>query len=194
MFCSSVVGWAHAWSETPLMWGESLLGSGIEETSRFHVPAGTVTFMLTDIDGSTPLWSRVPEAMASAVAQSYAALDRGGQHGGVRPIEHGRGDSVVGAFSRASDAVAAALRAQLELRSVVWSDELDLRVRIALHTADAQLRDEGNYFGLALSRCARLRSIARGGQTVLVAYDARPRRRPAARRCRAGRLRRASPP
>ena len=136
--------------------------------SRFRVPAGTVTFMLSDIEGSTRLWSRFPDTMASAVAQSYATLDRAiADHDGVRPIEQGEGDSVVGAFSRAADAVAAALQAQLELRSVVWPDGLDLRVRIALHTADAQLRDEGNYFGLALSRCARLRSIGGGGQTVL---------------------------
>ena len=145
-----------------------MLGPGIEETSRFHVPAGTVTFMLTDIDGSTRLWSRSPDAMAGAVAHSYAVLDRAiAEHDGVRPIEQGEGDSVVCAFSRASDALAAALQAQLKLRSAVWPDGLDLRVRIALHTADAQLRDEGNYFGLALSRCARLRSIAHGGQTVL---------------------------
>ena len=156
------------WTETPLIWGDPLLGSGLEETSRFHVPAGTVTFLLTDIEGSTRLWSRFPDAMASAVAQSYAVLDRAiAEHDGVRPIEQGEGDSVVGAFSRAADAVAAALQAQLELRSLVWPDGFDLRVRIALHTADAQLRDEGNYFGLALARCARLRSIAGGGQTVL---------------------------
>ena len=114
------------------------------------------------------MWARVPDAMASAVAQSYVVLDRAiVEHDGVRPIEQGEGDSVVGAFSRASDAVAAALQAQLELHSVVWPDGLDLRVRIALHTADAQLRDDGNYFGLALSRCARLRAIGGGGQTVL---------------------------
>lgn len=145
-----------------------MVGSGIEGTSRFHVPAGTVTFMLTDIEGSTVLWSRFPEAMPGALAGSYAILDRAiSDHEGVRPVEQGEGDSVLGAFSRASDALAAALQAQLELRSAVWTEGLDLRVRIALHTADAQLRDEGNYFGLALSRCARLRSIARGGQTVL---------------------------
>ena len=157
-----------AWPETPLIWGESLLGSGIEERSRFHLPAGTVTFMLSDIEGSTRLWARFPDAMAAAVARSYAILARAiAEHDGVRPVEQGEGDSVVGAFSRASDALAAALQAQLELRSAAGSDPLDLRVRIALHTADAQLRDEGNYFGLALSRCARLRAIAHGGQTVL---------------------------
>ncbi|MBV8991725.1 MAG: adenylate/guanylate cyclase domain-containing protein, partial [Solirubrobacterales bacterium] len=157
-----------AWSRTPLIWGESLLGAGIGELSRFQVPAGTVTFLLTDIEGSTRLWARSPEAMASAVADCYAILVRAiAEHDGVRPVEQGEGDSVVGAFSRASDALAAALQAQLELRAVAWPDGLELRVRIALHTADAQLRDEGNYFGLALSRCARLRSIANGGQTVL---------------------------
>jgi predicted ATPase/class 3 adenylate cyclase/DNA-binding CsgD family transcriptional regulator len=145
-----------------------LSGSGIEEMSRFQVPAGTVTFLLTDIEGSTRLWARFPDAMASAVADCYAVLVGAiAGHDGVRPVEQGEGDSVVGAFSRASDALAAALQAQLELRSVAWPDALDLRVRIALHTADAQLRDEGNYFGLALSRCARLRAIVRGGQTVL---------------------------
>ncbi len=157
-----------AWTQTPLIWGESLSGPRTEEMSRFHVPAGTVTFLLSDIEGSTRLWARFPDAMVSAVADCYAILVRAiAEHDGVRPVEQGEGDSVVGAFSRASDALAAALQAQLELRSVARPDELDLRVRIALHTADAQLRDEGNYFGLALSRCARLRSIAHGGQTVL---------------------------
>ncbi|HST43401.1 MAG TPA: hypothetical protein VLK58_28000, partial [Conexibacter sp.] len=70
-------------------------------------------------------------------------------------------------FSRASDALAAALAAQRALAAQAWPGELDLRVRIALHTAEAQLRDEGNYFGVALSRCARLRAIAHGGQTLL---------------------------
>ncbi|MBV9797145.1 MAG: adenylate/guanylate cyclase domain-containing protein, partial [Solirubrobacterales bacterium] len=157
-----------AWTQTPLIWGERLSGLGIEGMTRFQVPAGTVTFLLSDIEGSTRLWARFPDAMASAVADCYAILVRAiAEHDGVRPVEQGEGDSVVGAFSRASDALAAALQAQLELRSVEWPDGLELRVRIALHTADAQLRDEGNYFGLALSRCARLRAVARGGQTVL---------------------------
>ena len=157
-----------AWTQTPLIWSESLSGPAIGELSRFHLPAGTVTFLLSDIEESTRLWARSPNAMAGAVADCYAILVRAiAEHDGVRPVEQGEGDSVVGAFSRASDALAAALQAQLELRSVAWPGALDLRVRIALHTADAQLRDEGNYFGLALSRCARLRAIARGGQTVL---------------------------
>src|SRR5207302_1571933 len=68
---------------------------------------------------------------------------------------------------RASDALAAALDAQRALHTEPWSTPSPLRVRIALHTADAQLRDEGNYFGQAINRCARLRAVAHGGQTLL---------------------------
>jgi predicted ATPase/class 3 adenylate cyclase/DNA-binding CsgD family transcriptional regulator len=151
-----------------MMWSDPPPGAGTSEGLRFHLPAGTVTFLMSDIEGSTRLWSAFPQAMGSAVGDVYAIIDRAvTQYDGVRPVEQGEGDSVVGAFSRASDALAAALLAQRELRAFAWPDGIDLRVRIALHTADAQLRDDGNYFGLALSRCARLRAIASGGQTLL---------------------------
>lgn len=143
---------------------------GIDEAneSKFALPVGTVTFLLTDIEESTRLWETQAEAMAQAVPSHYLLLsDAVGRHGGVRPVEQGEGDSIVAAFARASDAVAAALEAQLALSTQVWPDGLQLRVRIGLHTAEAQLRDEANYFGVALSRCARLRAIAHGGQTLL---------------------------
>ena len=123
---------------------------------------------MTDIEGSTPLWELDPEAMSLAVRAHYGllwgAIDR---HGGVRPGEQGEGDSVVAAFAGASDALAAALDAQRRLSRVAWPGGLELRVRMALHTAEAQLRDESNYFGIALCRCARVRALARGGQTLL---------------------------
>ena len=151
-----------------MIWSEPPVGAPGSAAPRFHLPAGTVTFLMSDIEGSTRLWSAFPETMGSAVGDVYGILDRAiSRHGGVRPVEQGEGDSVVGAFSRASDAVAAAVQAQQDLRSHRWPAGMQLGVRIALHTADAQLRDEGNYFGLALSRCARLRAIARGGQTLL---------------------------
>jgi class 3 adenylate cyclase len=132
------------------------------------LPRGTVTFLLTDIEGSTRLWSRCPDAMRDAVVETYAILHRAiNDHDGVLPVEQGEGDSVVGACPRASDAVEAALQAQLEIRAHAWPVGLQLRVRMALHTAEAQLRDERNYFGVALSRCARLRALAHGGQTLL---------------------------
>jgi class 3 adenylate cyclase len=141
--------------------------SGATEAT-FVLPAGTVTFLLTDIEGSTRLWGSDPDAMAQAVPAHYALLSEAiGRHGGVRPVEQGEGDSVVAAFARASDALAAALEAQLALSGQAWPGGLELRVRMALHTAEAQLRDEGNYFGIALSRCARLRTIANGGQVLL---------------------------
>ena len=74
---------------------------------------------------------------------------------------------MVAAFGRASDSLAAALEVQRALHTKSWPDGMELRVRISLHTAEAQLRDAGNYFGIALSRCARIRAIAPGGQTLL---------------------------
>jgi predicted ATPase/class 3 adenylate cyclase len=151
----------------PLIWG-SLVDTGTSQETRLHLPAGTVTFLLTDIEGSTRLWEANSEAMSMAVASSYALLEESiGSHGGVRPVEQGEGDSVVAAFARASDALAAALDAQAALHAAGWPTAEPLRVRIALHTAEAQMRDEGNYFGQAVNRCARLRAIAHGGQTLL---------------------------
>jgi class 3 adenylate cyclase len=151
-----------------LVVSEQSVWVAVDGGAQHQLPVGTVTFLLSDIEGSTHLWAEYPDAMGDAVADSYAILDVAiARHDGVRPVEQGEGDSVVGAFSRASDALAAALEAQLALRSHLWPDGLELRVRIALHSADAQLRDEGNYFGLALSRCARLRAIAHGGQTLV---------------------------
>jgi predicted ATPase/class 3 adenylate cyclase/DNA-binding NarL/FixJ family response regulator len=125
------------------------------------VPTGTVTLLLADVEASTRLWESQPEEMAAAVAR----LDRTvceivAAHGGVRPVEQGEGDSLVVAFTRASDAVGCALqlqRAQLA----------PIRLRIGVHTGEVQLRDEGNYIGPTINRAARLRDLAHGGQTIL---------------------------
>jgi predicted ATPase/class 3 adenylate cyclase/DNA-binding NarL/FixJ family response regulator len=148
----------------PLIWGPV---DG-DQTATFALPAGTVTFLLSDIEGSTRLWQDEPEVMAGAVSEHYALLREAvSRHGGVWPVEQGEGGSMVAAFSRGSDAVAAALELQRCIRTHEWPDGLALRVRVALHTAEAQLRDEGNDFGLALSRCARLRELAHGGQVLV---------------------------
>src|SRR5918997_5725021 len=140
----------------------------VEFTITSRLPVGTVTFMLTDVEGSTRLWESAPEAMGVAVARHYELLDAAiALHGGVRPVEQGEGDSVVAAFPRASDALAAALDIQRACHFEGWPDGVSLRLRIALHTAEAQLRDEGNYFGQAINRCARLRAVAHGGQVVV---------------------------
>lgn len=67
------------------------------------MPVGTVTFLLTDIEGSSRAWETAPEAMAQAVARHYEILDEAiARQGGVRPVEQGEGDSVLGAFARAT--------------------------------------------------------------------------------------------
>ena len=77
---------------------------------QFVLPAGTVTFLLTDVEGSSRLWEERPADMGAAIARHYDMLDEAiAAHGGVRPVEQGEGDSVVAAFARAGDAVRAAV-------------------------------------------------------------------------------------
>ena len=138
------------------------------ETTATSLPTGTVTFLLTDIAGSTRAWEAEPEAMAEAVPRHYEILGNAvAGHGGVRPVEQGEGDSVVAAFERASDAVAAALDAQRALIVEPWPTAEPVQVRMAVHTGEAQLRDEGNYAGPAVIRAARLRALGHGGQTLV---------------------------
>lgn len=101
-------------------------------TLPFVLPTGTVSFVLTDIEGSTRLWHEHPDVAGAAVARHYeiigAAVDR---HGGVRPVEQGEGDSVVAAFARSADALAAALDAQRGLLAEPWPEGVAVRVRMA---------------------------------------------------------------
>src|SRR5262245_25695598 len=113
---------------------------------------------MTDIEGSTRAWVRSPEASAESIPRHYAILDDAVHaHGGARPAEQGEGDSVVAAFTRPSHAIEAALHAQRALAAEQWPGGVPLRVRMALHTGEAQLRNDENYFGIAVIRCARLR-------------------------------------
>jgi predicted ATPase/class 3 adenylate cyclase/DNA-binding CsgD family transcriptional regulator len=128
--------------------------------AAFTLPVGTVTLLLADIEGSVRLWESDRRRMTAAVGRfNEIVTDEVGRHGGVRPVEQGEGDSFVAAFPRASDALACAIAIQLAM------DEL--KVRMALHTGDVQLRDSGNYVGSAINRCARLRALAHGGQVLL---------------------------
>jgi predicted ATPase/class 3 adenylate cyclase len=131
------------------------------------LPTGTVTFLFTDIEGSTRLWEQHPEAMEAALARHDAlALEIVQQHAG-RVVKHrGEGDSLFAVFARAADAVSAALSLQQSLCQGPWPAETALRVRMALHTGEATVR-EGDYLGPAVNRCARLRAAAHGGQVLL---------------------------
>lgn len=135
-------------------------------------PTGVVTFLLSDVEGSTALWAHDETMAAAVIARHYELLDAAiDAHSGVRPVEQGEGDSVVGAFARPSDAVAAALDAQRAFGAEPWPDDFPLRIRVALHTGEAQVRAEEDggavYAGRAVIRCARLRALAHGGQTLL---------------------------
>jgi len=131
------------------------------------LPAGVVTFLMTDIEGSTRLWDEAPEAMRAALVRHddivCAAI---GEHEGFLIKARGEGDSTFSVFARATDAVVAACGLQAALTSEPWPHGAPLRVRIAVHTGEAD-RGVDDYYGTAVNRCARLRSIAHGGQVLV---------------------------
>ena len=133
--------------------------------SHIPFPNGTVTFAFTDIEGSTPRWERGRDAMQAAVRRHdelvRAALEG---HGGY--VFKTIGDAFCAAFSRAQDAVAAALAAQCRLAGEDFSAVDGLRVRVAIHTGTTDERD-GDYFGPAVNRVARLLAIGHGGQVLV---------------------------
>src|SRR5918911_458476 len=131
------------------------------------LPTGTVTFLFTDVEGSTKLWEQHSEQMRLALARHDQLIESlVDQYQGVVVRPRGEGDSRFAVFPRASDAVAAAAAVQRALHEEPWPAETPLRVRMALHTGEADVR-EGDYYGSAVNRCARLRAIAHGGQTGL---------------------------
>ena len=141
---------------------------------------GTVTFLFTDIEGSTRLWQQHPESMRTALARHDALLGSIIEsHAGVVVKSRGEGDSIFAVFVRASDAVAATCAIQQALLHEPWPADISIRVRMALHTGESELRDD-DYYGATVNRCARLRAIAHGGQVVLseaaaqLAQDAMP--------------------
>ena len=139
------------------------LGSG-SISGMGALPSGTVSFLFTDIEGSTRLWDRSPDAMAEALGRHDGVLRRAIEdHGGA--IFSTGGDGFAAAFARARDALGAAVDAQVRLSRENWPDGVELRVRMGLDTGEAEERD-GNYFGPPLNRAARLMGAAAGG-TIL---------------------------
>lgn len=117
-----------------------------------ELPSGTVTFLFTDLVGSSRLWEVHPEAMHGALARHDGILrDAVEGHGGQ--VVKTTGDGVHAAFWRAEDAVAAVVEAQHALDVEPWGTTGPLRVRMGLHTGTAEAR-EGDYFGPALNRAA----------------------------------------
>ncbi|MGB7871340.1 MAG: BTAD domain-containing putative transcriptional regulator, partial [Mycobacterium sp.] len=125
-----------------------------------------VTFLLTDIEGSTAAWEADAAAMAVALARHDELVEQVVTSRGGRLIKtRGEGDATFSVFERPSAAAAAALELQDAIIHEEWGLREPMRIRIALHTGEVELRD-GDYFGRAVNRAARLRSLAVGGQIL----------------------------
>ena len=137
------------------------------------LPHGTVTFLLSDVEGSTAHWERDPEAMRLALARHDVLFEETiRRHGGSHIRPRGEGDSRFAVFPAASDALDAALAIQRSFAAETWPTPRPISVRIGIHTGEAELRD-GDYYGLAVNRCARIRAIGHGGQILLSGATAR---------------------
>jgi predicted ATPase len=128
------------------------------------VPSGTVTFLFTDVEGSTRLWAADPEAMSASLLVHDASV-RSAIEGNDGYVFTTAGDSFASAFSRASDAVTAALAIQTGLADAVWPGP-ELKVRIGMHLGEAEERG-GDYFGPTVNTAARVEAAGQGGQTLM---------------------------
>jgi predicted ATPase/class 3 adenylate cyclase len=128
-------------------------------------PSETLTFLYTDIEGSTRLWQQHPAAMPRVIARHDDLLrEIAAAHGGS--VFRTMGDAVCAAFRTAADALQAALDGQRGLWREPWEDGIVLRVRMAIHSGAAELRDS-DYTGHTLNRVARLLAAGHGGQILI---------------------------
>ena len=131
------------------------------------LPVGTLTFLLTDLEGSTRTWESQTRSMREAMVQHDAIVYAAVEHNAGATVESGReGDSVLAVFVSARSAAECALEIQRGFRAADWPGGLSLRTRIALHTGEVELRG-GHYFGPPLNRCARVLALGHGGQILV---------------------------
>jgi predicted ATPase/class 3 adenylate cyclase len=130
-----------------------------------NLPDGTVTFLFTDIEGSTRLWEEHPSSMRVGLARHDQVL-RNAIACNNGQVFKTVGDAFCAAFAVAGDAARAANTAQLILSTEPWPEPIAIKVRMALHTGSAELRDH-DYFGQPLNRVARLLAVGHGGQILL---------------------------
>ena len=129
------------------------------------LPTGTVTFVFTDIEGSTQLLKRLGKRYGEVLAEHRKILrTAAGAHGGEE-VDN-QGDSFLFAFPRAEEAAAAAIDGQHALAAQKWPTGSSLRVRMGIHTAEPTVSDEG-YYGLGVHRAARIMAAAHGGQVLV---------------------------
>lgn len=129
------------------------------------LPTGTVTFLYTDIEGSTRLWEQQPDAMRAALARHDSIVRQAIEsHEGA--VFRTAGDAFSCAFATATPAAAAAIEMQQALHAEAWLTAAPLRVRAVLHTTQAEVVD-GDYVGSGLNRVGRLLAACHGGQVLV---------------------------
>ncbi|RYG23581.1 tetratricopeptide repeat protein [bacterium] len=124
-----------------------------------------ITFLASDVEGSTRLWESQPEAMSKALLRHDAILRQAIEEKGGRVFKT-VGDGFFASFEHVADAVESALVAQQALATQSWETDRPIKVRMAVHAGPAEVRD-GDYFGPTLNRLARLLAIGHGGQVLL---------------------------
>jgi class 3 adenylate cyclase len=130
------------------------------------LPAGTVTFVFTDIEGSTRMLQHLGDADAVRVFADHRRLLRAAiAAGGGRELSD-QGDGFLMVFSDARSAVLAAVAAQRVLAEHPWPQDVDMRVRMGLHTGDPITTEDG-YIGIDIHRAARISQVAWGGQIIV---------------------------
>ncbi|UCC53338.1 MAG: hypothetical protein JSV68_05085, partial [Anaerolineaceae bacterium] len=128
---------------------------GLLENAVTELPGGTLSFLFTDIESSTRLWEQHPEPMRRALERHDALLRRAIEANDGRVFKT-MGDAFCAVFDDAVKALSAAHAAQMAIRSQDWG-ETPIRIRIALHTGTAEIRDD-DYFGPPVNHVARLLS------------------------------------
>ena len=129
------------------------------------LPAGTVTLLFSDIEGSTRLLQQLPDDYAAVEAEHRRIMRESCTGAGGYEIDR-QGDAFFFSFTSTRDAVAAAVAAQRALARNDWPDGVDLKVRMGLHTGEPSVGDEG-YLGLDVVRAARIGAAAHGGQILV---------------------------
>jgi class 3 adenylate cyclase len=130
-----------------------------------ELPSGTVTFLFSDIEGSTRLLQQLGERWPELVTAHNSIMREAFANAGGREVDR-QGDAFFAVFPRARNALAAAATSQRELAECEWPDDVDVRVRMGVHTGEPAVGDEG-YLGLDVVRAARICALARGGQVLV---------------------------
>jgi predicted ATPase/class 3 adenylate cyclase len=142
----------------------TLPGQALDE-SQAIAPEAPLTFLFTDVEGSTRLWEQHPQDMQAAL-ERHDALLRSAIGDDSGSVVKTTGDGLMAVFDSPASAVSAAITAQRALRAEIWPAACSIRVRMGIHTGEAEARG-GDFFGPAVNRTARIMAVGHGGQVLL---------------------------